>query len=260
MTQKVNYNNISPVYNERYKVSALEGVEKKLIAIAENLKPGKILEVGCGTGHWLNLLSKYSTQLYGADYSTGMLNIAKKSNDILNVVNADANKLPFHGNSFDLILCINAIHHFANKKSFIDNISSLLKPNGVLCIMGFDPHDKENDWYLYDYFERTRQLDLERFPTFHQLERWASENNFEEMKTELIHIVQNNKTGRNVLQDHFLDKRGASQLALLSDEEYQSGLEKIKEDILKAEQLNEEIVFHVKLNFYALTAQKCSKS
>ncbi|MBI1936514.1 MAG: methyltransferase domain-containing protein [Ignavibacteriales bacterium] len=260
MTNHVNYNNISPVYNERYKVSSLEGVEQKLLSIAENCQPQKILEVGCGTCHWLNLLSKFSSELYGADYSTGMLNIAKNSKTYLNLVNADANKLPFHRNSFDLIICINAIHHFSNKKLFIDNVSSLLKPNGILSIMGFDPYDRENDWYLYDYFERTHQLDLERFPTFNELEKWTSENGFGKIKTELIHIVKNNKTGRDVLQDHFLDKRGASQLALLSDEEYQSGLEKIKEDILKAEQLNEEIVFHVKLNFYALTAQKCSKS
>lgn len=256
MTNHVNYNNISPVYNERYKVSSLEGVEKKLISLVENLKPEKILEVGCGTGHWLNLLSKYSSLLYGADYSTGMLNIAKKSNTYLNLVNADAGNLPFQKNSFDLILCINAIHHFTNKKSFIDNVSSLLKTNGVLCIMGFDPYDKENDWYLYDYFESTRQIDLDRFPTFYELEKWASENGFAEIKTELIHIVKNDKTGRDVLQDHFLDKRGASQLALLSDEEYQKGLEKIKEDILKTEQSNKEIVFHVKLIFYALTAKR----
>ncbi|MEW6197010.1 MAG: hypothetical protein AB1521_17825, partial [Bacteroidota bacterium] len=64
MSEKVNYNTISPVYNERYKVSALEGVEKKLLAIVENHKPEKILEVGCGTGHWLNLLSKFSSQFY----------------------------------------------------------------------------------------------------------------------------------------------------------------------------------------------------
>lgn len=256
MANHVNYNNISPVYNERYKVSPLEGVEKKLISTVEEYKPNKILEAGCGTGHWLNLLSQKKFNTTGIDYSYGMLEQAHKNYSLKNLINSDANTLPFKSKYFDLIYCINAIHHFPDPKKFIADCSSLLNKDGILLIIGFDPRDKDNDWYLYDYFDRTSQLDLDRFPPFPDIDKWMRQNNYSNVKTELVHTVLNDKVGEAVLQDHFLDKRGASQLALLSDDEYVKGINKIKDDIHKSKAEGKEIIFKVKLKFFSISGIK----
>lgn len=256
MDNSVNYNEISPVYNTRYNVSPLEGILEYLTFLADTFNPAKILEIGCGTGHWLNELSKYNGLLYGGDYSIGMLKQAAGSNPALNLINTDANNLPFKQNNFDLIICINAIHHFKDKKKFIDDAASLLQRHGIITVIGLEPRESENDWYLYKYFDRTFEIDLKRFPTFDELNRWMSENKLVNLENKFVHRVDSLKRGREVLSDHFLDKRGASQLALLSEEEYMKGLSKIKYDIDLAEKENRTIEFTVKLNFYAITGMK----
>ncbi len=40
-----------------------------------------------------------------------------KKNCDLNIVNANAVEIPFKDNFFDLIFCVNAIHHFPDKKN-----------------------------------------------------------------------------------------------------------------------------------------------
>jgi ubiquinone/menaquinone biosynthesis C-methylase UbiE len=174
----------------------------------------------------------------------------------INLFNSDANCLSCKPLSFDLIICINAIHHFNYKIKFIEDSIKLLKKNGVLCIIGLDPRDDKNDWYLYKYFTRTYGLDLERFPSFQQLHEVMKNNGFINIYQKFVHKVESQKIGNEVLKDHFLDKRGASQLALLTDEEYQVGITKIKKDIEEAEKASRKIVFKTLLNFYSILGIK----
>jgi SAM-dependent methyltransferase len=257
MIEKVNYNEISPVYNVRYNVSPLEGVLSFLKNIVETYSPKNILEIGCGTGHWLKELSNYEVQLFGGDYSIGMLKQAFRD-PIMNIhlFNTDANFLPLRRNSFDLIICVNAIHHFSDKKKFVIDSSSFLKNNGIISIIGLDPRDTNVEWSLYKYFDRTYQIDLNRFPSFDDISRWMEMNRCNRVEKKLVHTVDKIISGRDVLKDHFLDKRGASQLALLSDSEYQNGITKIKSDIEKAESEGKEFEFVIKLNFFSITGYK----
>ncbi|MBI5712957.1 MAG: hypothetical protein HZC38_05965 [Chloroflexi bacterium] len=64
--------------------------------------------------------------------------------------------------------------------------------------------------------------------------------------------MSSHKTGREVLGDHFLQKYGTSQLALLSKEAYTEGIGKIKSAIAAAESRNEEIVFAAEFSFPAV--------
>lgn len=257
MKGKVNYNEISSVYNVRYSISPLEGVTSYLKNIVDAYTPQTILEAGCGTAHWLNELSHYECQLFGGDYSPGMLkHSAANLNTNIHLFNADANSLPLKQDSFDLIICINAIHHFTDKRKFITDSFKLLKSNGIISIIGLDPRDTNVEWSLYKYFDRTYQIDLERFPSFEDISNWMEISGFNRTEKKLVHTVDNIIKGRNVLEDHFLDKRGASQLALLSDNEYQNGISKIKSEIEKAEKEGNEFEFIVKLNFYSSTGFK----
>lgn len=257
MQQRVDYNSISEVYNARYDVSPLSGILNYLEILVMKKEPLKILEAGCGTAHWLKKLSSFRSSLFGADYSIGMLKkSAPDSKNRINLLNADACLLPLKANSFDLIFCINAIHHFPDKNKFIETASGLLKKEGIITIIGLDPRDKDNDWYLYRYFNRTYQIDLERFPSFDSISGMLSRHNLKVIDKKLVHQVNDSKAGREVLNDHFLNKRGASQLALLTDQEYKLGIEKIINDIESADQQNKKIQFNVRLNFYAVTAEK----
>ena len=257
MQERVNYNEISKVYDARYSSSSLEGVNKYLGSLLSDKNPFYVLEAGCGTGHWLHELSKAAnTMTFGLDFSTGMLNRAKKLSPLLNLVNADANLLPFTIKSFDLIIVVNAIHHFIRPFDFIHEARNILKPGGTICIVGFDPRESKNDWYLYRYFESTYEKDLQRYPTFEDLKTEMQTAGFSNIRIDTVHKIDICKKGNEILDDHFLDKKGASQLALLSDKEYQKGIDKIKTDIDSATKENKEIIFETKITFRAITAKR----
>lgn len=256
MNNKVNYEVISQVYNSRYMVSPLDGVNKFLEKILTEYRPKNVLEVGCGTCHWLTSLSKYNINLLGADFSIGMLKEAQKSSSRLMLTNADANHLPFRENCFDLIIVINAIHQFGNHSNFISSAYKLLNSNGILSIIGLEPRESKDCWFLYRYFERTYEIDLLRYPTFNKLKDEMVKINFSDVNINPVHKIDTFKKGDEILNDHFIDKRGASQLALLSDEEYQTGINKINIDINQAKLQQKDIVFETRLNFYAVTGTK----
>ncbi|MCL6098274.1 MAG: hypothetical protein M1391_06850 [Bacteroidetes bacterium] len=122
----------------------------------------------------------------------------------------------------------NAIHHFPKKKDFIFSSSEILNHNGVLSITGFDPHNQNDQWYIYNYFDGTYSKDLDRYPSFSDLESWMNEAGFKNVRTEIADTVINTWTGNDVFNDLFLRKNQASQLAILSDSEYAAGINKMK--------------------------------
>ena len=66
------------------------------------------------------------------------------------------------------------------------------------------------------------------------------------------HICEYRK-GAEVLYDPFLQKHACSQLALLSEEAYQEGLDKIKADLLLAGENGEGITFISEIAIMMLT-------
>lgn len=257
MAERVNYNKISPVYNTRYQQNKMEGIERFVEKLITARRPNSILEIGCGTGHWLNTIAnKYKCNLFGADYSIGMLNVALSSNPKLYLANADANALPIKDSTMDLIIVVNAIHHFTYPIKFLRHAMQALKPGGILCIIGLEPRESKNNWFMYKYFPRTYEIDVNRFPTFEEIKSELMKTGSPEINIELVDKVNSRKVGRQILTDHFANPEGASQLALLSKDEYLSGRNKMIADIEIAESKREEIFFDVNLFFYALSCKK----
>ncbi len=61
----------------------------------------RIVEVGCGTGHFTRWLDRRGCSVVGVDLSAAMLSEARGANQIP-LVQADAHRLPFADNVFDL--------------------------------------------------------------------------------------------------------------------------------------------------------------
>jgi SAM-dependent methyltransferase len=249
--QKTDYNKIAASYNKRYKVNYLVniGTEIKNLIASNNYK--NILEAGCGTGKWINALDNNNLNVFGLDYSFEMLKVSKTYKSKLNLVNADAVYIPFKDNFFDLIFCVNAIHHFPDKETFIIESKRALTKNGMLAIFGVDPNiDKE--WYVYNYFDSVYENDLKRFPTLDYLKVILNKAGYEEIEIKIIEKIYSKRIGTDVLNDPFLGKQQSSQLANLSDEEYERGITKIKNQIKQ----NPKTVFKTSVIFYLTSARK----
>ena len=180
-----------------------------------------------------------------------MMKIPKTDKPNLNLVNADAVHIPFKDNFFDLIFCVNAIHHFPDKEKFIAECKRTLISNGMIAVFGVDPHF-DKDWYVYDYFDSVYENDLKRFPSTDRLKYLLQGLKFEMIENRIVEKVFNERTGKDILNDPFLQKNHSSQLANLSDEEYQSGVDKIKRQIEE----NPNTVFTTSVIFYLTSAKK----
>src|SRR5689334_20141684 len=108
----LNYDAIASDYNQRYPSRRQWERGKALLELARRQKADSILEVGSGTGYWLSLLGQVTPSIFGADFSMGMLLQSKGNHIPLKLTRATALQLPYRDESFDLIYCVDAIHHF----------------------------------------------------------------------------------------------------------------------------------------------------
>jgi ubiquinone/menaquinone biosynthesis C-methylase UbiE len=119
------YDKISEGYNELHKEEQLKKV--KIIIKELNIKrTEKILDVGCGTAFYSNLLKNYT----GVDPSKGMLKQSKA-----NVIQASAENLPFKDNEFDVVISITAAQNFKDLKKATKEIKRVAKKKIAISIL-----------------------------------------------------------------------------------------------------------------------------
>jgi SAM-dependent methyltransferase len=211
--------------------------------LAQRIGTARILEVGCGTGQWLAELGSEG-QLFGLDFSAGMLRQALHIAPGAGLARGEAAQLPFPAATFDLVYCVNAFHHFESKPEFIGQARRLLRPGGALAIAGMDPH-LVDDWYLYHYFEGTLETDLRRFPSGGRVLDWMAAAGFEQVEWETAQRIHKIYTGRDVFADPFLQKHSTSQLVLLDQAAYAEGLRRLEADLARAEAAGQKLSFPV---------------
>ncbi len=251
---KTDYNKVSKIYDDRYKTSKLPGIVAKLLNITDTETSKKIIEIGCGTGYWLSNIDTKNI-LFGLDLSTGMLKKAK-CNEKLNLFCGDANKLPLKNEKFDIVFSINAMHHFPNPKEFVLSSINLVKSGGKFCIFATNPVDSENEWYIFKYFKNTFENDKKRFPKIEDILNWVKEAGYKNVKKEHSDIVINKKVDYDIFNDTFLVKDATSQLSDITDEEYNLGIELMKNEIEENKRLNKTTEFNTTLNFYMIYGEK----
>lgn len=248
---KLNYDQIASQYNQRYPNSQTWERGQALLELAQLVNAQTILEVGSGTGFWLNLLSQPERKLFGLDFSMGMLQQSKNQPAPLSLTRGTGTQLPYRSSTFDLIYCVDAIHHFGDHRAFISEAYRLLRPGGALAIIGHDPHEGSSHWYIYDYFDHVYDTDLRRYPSGRSVPQWMEQEGFQNISTQTVENIRNIHVDDAVLKDPFLKHNATSQLALLSAADYQTGMERIQHALAVAKEKNDRIVFrseiHIKM-------------
>ena len=246
--QRVDYDRIAPIYNRRFEGQGQQGAAVAILSLAQALGARRILEVGCGTGRWLADLRPVTDQLYGLDLSAGMLRQAWEQQGAgAYLIQGRAEQLPFPDACFDLVYCVNAIHHFNQQRAFIFQARRLLRPGGALAVIGLDPRQHRDRWYIYDYFDGTFETDLARFPSWGAVLDWMIAANLAPVEWRPVERILDPKIGPAVLDDPFLKKDATSQLALLTDKEYTAGLRRLVAALDAAGAAGETLTLHVEI-------------
>jgi ubiquinone/menaquinone biosynthesis C-methylase UbiE len=222
------YDRVANRFDKRYALYAYDGVRDTLLNFL-GPTPVAALEVGCGTGHWLDVVGRRASILAGVEPSSAMLERARIATQRARLVRARAEDLPWRDGTFDRIFCVNALHHFSDRDRFFAEARRILRPGGGLLTIGKDPHGERDEWWVYQYFEETRALDRARFAPVRTLRGEMTRAGFawsESLEADHIEAVHR---ASDALADGVVDPAFTSQLSVLSEEEFNRGVARIRE-------------------------------
>ena len=113
------------------------------------VNPKVILEIGAGGGYLTEYLSKQypNAQILAIDASKDMTRSLKQSNKIKILKNSKSDNIKLIDNSVDLVFSLASFHHITNKKQVFNEISRVLKPDGILFIGDVNDNTKTQKFF-----------------------------------------------------------------------------------------------------------------
>jgi len=238
-----NYDAVAATYDRRYALHGYDGIRDTILSFLGSAELSAVLEVGCGTGHWLPLMSGRGRRVAGMDRSMNMLARARGRAPHAALVRARAEQLPWRDAAFDRIVCVNALHHFTDREAFFVEARRVLEPGGGLLTVGLDPHTERDEWWVYDFFPETRAIDRARFAPVRIIRGELAKAGFTWAESFEAWRLERQLSLRETFPNG-VERGITSQLIVLTDDEFERGLARIRE-------AGDDVVLNVNLRLYA---------
>jgi len=161
---------------------------QKLIEMVEVTGKEELLDVATGGGHTANAFAPLVKRVTAVDLTQEMLTAAEKfvkgnGNQNVEFIKGDAEDLPFSNNSFDVVTCRIAPHHFPNINEFIKEVFRVLKQGGQFLLDdNVVPEDEQYDqfynkvekWRDYSHFRAWKKSEWIRMLEFagFEIDEW----------------------------------------------------------------------------------------
>ena len=185
--------------NDIYEIfSIAEDYPNKIYeCLAPKVKNKVVLDLGCGTGKFMQKFYKETTKYYGLDLSNDQLNIAKNKINSNNVefICCSAENIPLEDHSIDVIIStwvLGTILEIDRRNKVLDEMKRVLKKGGNIYLV-------END--IGGEFEEIRN----RYPNIEKTKQyndWIESNNFKiESKFETYFQFKNYQEAKNTFSN-----------------------------------------------------------
>ena len=141
---KSEYDFIAKIYDTVLYL-AIKPIRIAVMNVLLKYKEKSILDLCCGTGNQLKLLSRNGFKdLHCLDISNPMLEIARKNDSQIKIYNEDATKTSFENESFSIVLISFALHekNRGTQESFIKEAHRLIKKDGFILIVDYNFDNK----------------------------------------------------------------------------------------------------------------------
>jgi ubiquinone/menaquinone biosynthesis C-methylase UbiE len=190
-----------------------------IVAELAQLRGGRVLDVGCGSGSVVRQLAAgYSADAVGLDRSSEMVETARREGASTYVVGR-AEELRFPNASFDVVLARLTVHHLDRPRAFAE-IRRVLRPGGRLVITTTDPAGFPSFW-MQAYFPSYARTEQSRFPDADTLRRELLVTSFAEIAV-VPHVLPRRFSREEAIAK--LRGRAYSTFVHMSEEEYEAGV------------------------------------
>lgn len=158
------FDNISGKYDLLNRVLSM-GIDtswrKKVVKKVQSVQPKNILDIATGTGDLAIQMAKSTTaKVTGFDLSAGMLEVGRKKvaeqnlNERIQMIQGDAENMPFENDSFDCITVAFGVRNFENLEKGLNEIYRVLKPGGKFLILEFSQPESFPMKQLYGFYSK----------------------------------------------------------------------------------------------------------
>lgn len=120
----------------------------RIVILTEPQPEWRVLDVATGAGHLAAAFAPHVASVVASDITTEMLREAAKLASSRNLTNmkavmAEAGALPFDDETFDLVCCRLAAHHFPSLERFVSEAYRVLKKRGRFALVDNVSPDRE---------------------------------------------------------------------------------------------------------------------
>lgn len=136
--------------DQAYDVFDSRGYQRLVREFVELVNPAKgesLLDVGCGTGAFIEQLKSMRLSVTGIDLSSNSISMALAASPWGSWTVGDAENLPFADNAFDILTFSGILHHLPDLENILKESRRVLKTGGR--IFGYDPNGRNPAMWLY---------------------------------------------------------------------------------------------------------------
>lgn len=139
-TTRFDFGPLAREYERWYETEAARGCDRIQKADVTALLPrprahARLLDVGCGTGHWSRFFVAAGYHVHGVDISSEMIAIADSGHTPrCSFSVADAIRLPFPDSWFDVVAAIAVLEFVVDQEAAVREMARCTRPGGTLLI------------------------------------------------------------------------------------------------------------------------------